>query len=195
MAIHLFWKSADRVCSGKDTVRRTSIWIITLLGVAIVGCQDGQSQGDGSSTSNSEVVVEAEQFVLNEEPDGAVGIMELRDRLAEPSSQGESDSATNDGASEPNGVEQVVVIGRIGAVKTSDDRQQKDFPWHPGKAAFVMGDPAHDDTSHQHGDGADHADCPFCNKKAADAQAVVRFLGAQRAAASLRRTKAIWVKG
>jgi hypothetical protein len=137
------------------------------------------------------------------EPEGAVGIQELRSQLL-GTEETEEENATDAVTTEPV---EVVVLGRIGGTGSEESPLANDFPWDKGRAAFVMMDPsfaaqaAADDqdgaeshaseasdeadvTEHLEHDhhahaGDDHHDCPFCKQaqQAAAAQAIVQFVG------------------
>ena len=70
----------------------------------------------------------------------------------------------------------VVLVGKIGGAPGAE-RSSAHFPFDREQATFVMYDPSFETaegTGHQHADGHD---CPFCQSKAQDAQAIVRFIG------------------
>lgn len=91
------------------------------------------------------------RLLLTQEPSGAVGILDARELLTAPA--------------------ELVLVGRVGGV---------DQPWTPGRAAFVIVDPAADadDEHHAHGSHACGDDCPFCSKETGepDATAIIRFV-------------------
>jgi hypothetical protein len=105
-----------------------------------------------------QVLQQRTRYLLNEEPKGALGVTEAHARLA----------------TQPDGGEQpLVLVGRIGA---GDDQT-----WEPGKAAFVVVDPAAEIPSHDHGDGHSHDNCPFCQaeqKARANSIALIKILDA-----------------
>jgi len=135
-------------------------WLLGLI--ALCGCQPSVAT---SVTREKRVLTERDRLILGQEPSGVVGILELRESMTT------SESGDSEVVSEP-----VVLVGRIGGKATKADRLQSDFPWDKGKAAFIMSDPtASIELDHDHGD--EEHDCPFCNRKAADAQALVQFVG------------------
>ena len=82
---------------------------------------------------------------------------------------------------------EIVIVGKIGGAAGAD-RTLSDFPWEKGRATFIISDPAFEpahthDHDHDHGDDHDHGhshadhECHYCQAKAVDAQAWVRFLG------------------
>jgi hypothetical protein len=75
-------------------------------------------------------------------------------------------------AAQPAGQEQpLVLVGRVGA--------GADQTWDPGKAAFVVMDPAAEIPTHEHGSGHDHDNCPFCQaeqKARTDSTALVKVI-------------------
>jgi hypothetical protein len=79
---------------------------------------------------------EREKYLLSEEPSGAIAVGEAREQMTDQQ-------------------QPIVLIGRIGAGANST--------WEPGKAAFVVRDPAASLDSHHAGSsGHDPASCPFC---------------------------------
>lgn len=115
---------------------------------SFTGCEANTAATDATAQ------VSRSGFLLDEEPDGAVQIAEAK-ALADSG-------------------QQVVVFGQITAGKES--------PWHEGFAMFMITDPIAmldaELAGHDHADGHDHANCPFCNKKssAADTTAIVQFV-------------------
>lgn len=85
---------------------RIACWKLIIGMVLLAGC----SAGDAALSP--EFVQVRQQLLLTEEPENAIGILELREA-------GLTDS-------------EVVLLGRVGGVKE---------PWSPGRAAFVMSDP------------------------------------------------------
>ncbi len=88
-----------------------------------------------------------QKFLATEEPAGAITIAESQQKL------------------EPDG--QVVAVGRIGASGID--------PWAKGEAAFVISEAP--EGGHADQPGHDAANCPFCKRRAAkaDATALVQF--------------------
>ena len=141
--------------------------LLLLMAIAtIAGCEPTSNTVAG----NKELLTQRARLTLTEEPPDPVGIVDLRETLQEaveaPSSESESASPWP-----------IVLVGRIGGKSNTADRSTSDFPWEKDKAQFIMSDPSAA-IEHDHGDdhGDDHHDCPFCNKKAADAQAMVQFI-------------------
>jgi hypothetical protein len=102
---------------------------------------------------SSEILAKREMILLNEEPDGALGVVEAKEAI--------------------KAGENIVLIGRIGAGEHS--------PWESGKASFMVADPAElieAGVDHAHAEGHDHANCPYCNKgkKVTDALAIVQIV-------------------
>jgi len=106
-----------------------------LLCILSVGC-NGPATDD--EVASKDVKNLAKNYLLAEEPDGAVGVIETKKALQdEPASK------------------QVVVVAKIGGL---------DEPvFDPGQAAFMVADVSLDlsATDHEHEDD----DCPFCQKK------------------------------
>ena len=70
---------------------------------------------------------------------------------------------------------EIVIVGKIGGA-AGTDRTLSDFPWEKGLATFIISDPSFEST-HADDHGHEDHDCPYCQAKAVDAQAWVRFLG------------------
>ncbi len=104
--------------------------------------------GASQATDLEHVGVNGQQFVLAEEPAGALTIAEAK----QAASQGE-----------------VVLIGRIAAGDLS--------PWHDGKAAFLISDAMAviDEGDHHH---CEDSECLFCKGESSitDRQAIVQFV-------------------
>ncbi|MDA1180491.1 MAG: hypothetical protein O2931_17060, partial [Planctomycetota bacterium] len=88
-------------------------------------------------------------------------------------------------ADAPVGTLQVVVSGKIGAAKHLLEPGSS-YPWEPGLASFIIGDPKLSDEKHKHQSG-DTA-CKFCARKARDGSALVRFLDGEKTLAIDSRT-------
>lgn len=98
------------------------------------------------AAADAKLVTEAAKFLLNEEPANACCIADVRQSIADR--------------------QEIVVFGRIGGVPD---------PWTPGRAAFVIADPAVDFEAHEH-ECSDA--CAFCKTKqdTAATMALVQFL-------------------
>ena len=82
------------------------------------------------------VMKERDKYLLSEEPTGAIAVGEAREQVTDQQ-------------------QPIVLIGRIGA--------GADSTWEPGKAAFVVRDPAAVlDSHHADTPGHDPSTCPFC---------------------------------
>ncbi len=156
---------------------------------ALAGCQ---SRPSAQKADPAVLQHHRDRFVLAEEPDQLVGVIELRDSLTPPDEEttaGEAEAGTDETTKEslsaeemkdksatvPTGPVPVNVIAKIGG-KSTAGVSASDFPWEKDQATFVIVDPSFDPHEQGHDHGEDH-DCPFCNKKASDAQAIVQFLG------------------
>lgn len=155
--------------------------LLLISAALLAGCQ--------TEAPPDEVVVPQEQLeqlraqlVANDEPDNSIGVIALRDSF--PDEEADDGSSAEETAADPadetapvNPVdyENVVVVGRVGG-KKPEEMEPADFPIVQNEAVFFIVDPAYDGEEHAHEHGDDH-DCPFCNKKATEAQAIVRFVG------------------
>ncbi len=121
--------------------------LILALG-AVAGC------GASNATEDAGALLDGQGFLLNDEPEGAVSIVDAKAALG-----------THD---------DVVLLGRIAAGDQS--------PWHAGKAAFLVSDAAAlvDDHEHHH-ECDDHSNCKFCGEKTSitDRLAIVQFVDEQ----------------
>jgi hypothetical protein len=121
---------------------RTSL-CVGLVCLSVAGCQRAQDPA---------VLEQRQKYLLSEEPQGALSVMEARAKVA--------------AAAAP--AEPLVLMGRVGAGAHQT--------WDPGKAAFVVIDPSAEMPSHDHAGGHDD-NCPFCQAEkqaVADSTALVR---------------------
>lgn len=129
-----------------------------LTAAVLVGCRE-------TKTVDPAVVEQARaEFLLAEEPTGAVTPAELREE--EGFTAGE-----------------VTLVGQIGGIPNPWKGIETDFPWRGGEASLFLVDPGTAGAFAEHSaDDPDHAEnCPFCSSNAgdnADAVAVVTFRGA-----------------
>lgn len=73
---------------------------------------------------------------------------------------------------------EIVIVGKIGGAAGAD-KTLSDFPWEKGRATFIISDPSFEPAhSHEQEDEHSHEDqeCHFCQAKAVDSQAWVRFM-------------------
>lgn len=112
------------------------------------------------------------QLVASAEPDGAVGILDLRTAIAaEPVEHEHSPDVEHvehtDHAGQ--GPQPVVVVGLTPAASASESS------WHSTAASFKIIDPSYveDAPEHEHADG----ECKFCAENKAAAEAIVQFVG------------------
>jgi hypothetical protein len=127
-------------------------FLLLLLGGSLlaVGCEKG------AGASQPELAAQGAQFLLAEEPEGAVGILEHREAL--PTDEEEPQTR------------EIVLWGRIGGKKQT---------WSDATAEFVLSDPTF---ALQAGDHVCKDDnCPFCKDKrnAASAEAIVSLVDGQ----------------
>lgn len=116
-----------------------------------MGCSRAPERaGAAPDVADDQVLELRRQYVLAEEPTGAVAIAEAKKGL--------------------EGQPEVVLAGRIGAGKHD--------PWEKGKATFVISDAITDPTGHANSPGHDAENCPFCKRRAssADSTAIVQFV-------------------
>ncbi len=149
-------------------------WMGLLLGLAMVaGCQRAEDPA---------LAEQRQKYLLGEEPAGALGVIEVRALLANPTDDARQDASADHNPADANPTDanppdhnpadqDFVVVGRVGAGPNQT--------WDPGQAAFVMMDVAAEIPNHDHGSGHEQDNCPFCQaekKKAADMTAVVRVV-------------------
>ncbi len=111
--------------------------------VLLAGCDNGPSPAIRQAR---------ERFLLAEEPPGATTALELSQQ-------------------QPEFTEGPVVLrGQVGGMPNPWKGAEADFPWRKGEATFFLVDPATAATfaGHEHAADEDHADCVFCQKRAAD---------------------------
>jgi len=92
--------------------KKMSKWILSVVLISGVASAAGCGVQTAASTSNGgSTPVDAEKYLLKEEPDGAIGVISAREE------------AQND--------QDIVLVGRIGG---------RDNPWIKGRSAFMMVD-------------------------------------------------------
>ncbi len=156
---------------------RMPLFCLLVVIAVLTGCP--------SSSQPAGIVIPAEQleamkqkFASSVEPDASLGVIELRESFPDDETEA-TEEVTMDPADEtapvnPIDYEHVVVVGKVGG-KCPEGIDASNFPIVQNAAVFHIVDPAIEaDEGHDHGD--DH-DCPFCNQRAANAQAIVRLLG------------------
>jgi hypothetical protein len=154
---------------------------------ALAGCTRSEPAVDPAV-----LAAHRERLVLAEEPDGVVGVLDVREMLAGPadtvdkeqaegttdaseSSQTQASDVETTDAALP---ETVVVVGRIGGIPNPWKQAQPHYPWTAGQAQFFMADAAAaaEVEEHAHAHDDPNHDCPFCAAAAdSDVVAVVRF--------------------
>ena len=117
---------------------RRIMWpFLCLVLLAVAGC----------GVSDPEIVSLRETFLLDNEPQGATGVLDLRESL--------SAEATD-----------VVLVGQIGGVVD---------PWSPGQASFVIADPIATIDGEGHGESCDCPFCRKSTDES-EGLALVQFL-------------------
>lgn len=161
------------------TIQRSSSVLLMLAVVVLSGCESSVAPTEQVVMPKEQLDKLRAQFAAVEEPNDTVGVIALRDSFPsedeEPAIDAEPDPADETAPVEPVDYDNVVVVGKVGG-KQPAEMEAADFPIVQKEAVFFIVDPAfeEDDLGHEHGE--DH-DCPFCNKKATEAQAIVQFLG------------------
>lgn len=154
-------------------MKRCDLSLVVLLSLAVglsFGCRSDTTES-GAQISGEELEILRSKFIAIDEPDGAIGVLDLRDQLTPAEAvEGEAEPEPP-----PESVE-VVVVGKICAKTSTADNP--DFPWQKGRATFMMIDPGFVPGEHAH-EHADGEECPFCQKNEQDAQALVRFCDQQ----------------
>jgi hypothetical protein len=129
-----------------------------LIAGLLVGCGLHAGCGGNSGAGSHELMAEGRQFLLTDEPAGAIGILEFRE---ETPAEVDGDSA------EPR---DIVLLGKIGGGGQAT--------WSPTSAEFMLIDPTFELEAGDHicTDG----NCPFCKGKDEKdkAQAIVSLVGA-----------------
>ncbi|MBM98053.1 MAG: hypothetical protein CMJ77_02925 [Planctomycetaceae bacterium] len=103
--------------------------LFLMISLIFTGCQE---------PVDPQILAEREKYLLQEEPDGAVGVLEVREKLAETD-------------------QPIVLMGLVGA--------GSDSTWEPGKAKFVIRDRSAPVEKHADTPGHDPSTCPFCKAK------------------------------
>ncbi len=168
------------------------------------GCAESTVEGSSATTSAKDIEAARTKYVASSEPAETVSVDEFFAKAtgADKVAEGKDPPSSTTLTTEPV---EVALMGRIGGAPGSSSVVGDEFPWHAGKAAFVMSDPSadfdavaeasaeeHASEDHEHAEGDDdHAEatpkksahkddcpCPFCaNGKTAPPQAIVQFLG------------------
>ncbi|MDA0660760.1 MAG: hypothetical protein O3C60_18295 [Planctomycetota bacterium] len=192
--------SAVRVGSGSHDRIDFKLWAtpqwvfcwMAVLGLSVTsGCQ---------SSTSTVPAPNAEAAIPRQDIDGAT-LAKLRERWLQADEPGSHETPAQvrarlspkntpseplaEGADAPVGTLQVVVSGKIGAAKHLLEPGSS-YPWEPGLASFIIGDPKLSDEKHKHQSG-DTA-CKFCARKARDGSALVRFLDGEKTLAIDSRT-------
>lgn len=131
---------------------RSTVLSVALIPLLMAGCESSNAASDDKMADLRAA------YLLADEPEGAISVAEAK-------------AAAKDG-------KPFVLFARIG-IEGYDT-------WQPGKATFVVSDPVAfldiNEGDHQHadGDGHDHSNCPFCNKKVdvSETMAVIQFVDA-----------------
>lgn len=129
-----------------------------LIGAVLSACAVQAGCGSQSVAGQAELAAEGKQFLLAEEPAGAIGILEFREEAA---TAGEEEQA------EPRNV---VLLGKIGGGGQAT--------WSPTSAEFMLIDPTFELEAGGH--VCTDGNCPFCKGKDEKerAQAIISLVGA-----------------
>ena len=103
--------------------------LFLMISLLFTGCQE---------PVDPQILAEREKYLLQQEPDGALGVLEVREKLAETD-------------------QPIVLMGLVGA--------GSDSTWEPGKAKFVIRDRSALIEKHADTPGHDPNTCPFCKAK------------------------------
>lgn len=119
---------------------------LLVAAAALVGCEPA-----AKTTDPAVLAQHREQFVLTEEPAGAVTTVDLREQ--------EIDLAAGP----------VTLVGQIGGLPNPWADTEKAFPWVADEATFFLVDQATADefADHAPDDPDHHENCPFCARAAA----------------------------
>jgi hypothetical protein len=151
-------------------------FLLMLLATSLAGCAEGPVKADPKVVGELRSRLE-----LASEPADPVTPLDWRERVtaaeADPNDESADAPASTDG-----GAGGVVLVGQVGGMPNPWGEAEPNFPWKAGQATFFLVDPsvAAEFADHQHAEGEDHADCPFCAREAtakADGVAAVNVLG------------------
>lgn len=159
------------------------------------GCQPSSSNSQSNSPSNS-ATPRADATIPRQNIDDATlakyrvrwlmaGVPSAQRTPAQVRAELSSAQPLSDDAKPAIAPLQVVVCGKIGAAKHLMEPGSS-YPWEPGLASFMIGDPKLSGEKHEHR-GGDTA-CKFCARKARDGSALVRFLDGEKPLAIDSRT-------
>jgi hypothetical protein len=128
------------------------------IAACLVGCALYSGCGGNSTASQPELAAAGQQFLLADEPAGAIGILEFREETA--ASSDEETIAPQD----------VVLLGKIGGGGQAT--------WSPTSAEFMLIDPTFELEAGDH--VCTDGNCPFCKGKDEKdkAQAIVSLVDA-----------------
>ena len=180
--------------------------VILVCGV-MVGCTQSPTTAE---VDPAVVQAHRTRLVLDEEPDGAVGVIDVREMLAGPTVEQSDESPGDENSVDasvtpaslttgpPTESAEVIVVGKIGGVPNPWKDAQPDYPWTKNQAKFVLADAAAAAEVEAHGshhhDDPDH-ECPFCASAAdSDAVAVIRFFDESGKVISIDARKLFEVK-
>jgi hypothetical protein len=128
--------------------------LVACISILAAGCKPSAAT---PTADNAKLQQVREAIVLAEEPDNAVGILELREQLGALDEKQRIENPT-----------EYVVLGRV-SKKGGDGSISKG----PAKAAMILTDAvASEQHTHAHADGDD---CPFCSGPTGENDAFVQF--------------------
>ncbi|MEM9351433.1 MAG: hypothetical protein AAGA92_00305 [Planctomycetota bacterium] len=153
-----------------------------MLLAAAAGCQKGP---------DPEVVAQHRQrLMMDDEPDGILTVIELREAFTGTSSEPEAGAVevteTSESTEQPSADEPaspttpegpVVIVGRVGGLTNPWQETRPEYPFVPGEAAFFLADAGavaeNEASGHVHAPGEE---CPFCAAHAGDNSAMLAMI-------------------
>ena len=156
--------------------------VSAVIAVCINGCADAPRQ---TTVDTQKIDRYRKAWVLDAVPDNPRDVGELRTAIVAardvinddaPTDPAQDNDASTDSlpataGDEHGGIGHVAVTGIIGGATYLATNQ--DYPWEPGKGAFMIADRSLANEEHSHGSNDSH--CHFCAKRAQDGSALIRF--------------------